>query len=230
MEAIVKEDADTPRGDTAERPLRVVVADDHPHYRRGLVRILATNGIEVVAEVPNGEAAVRAASEAAPDVVVMDLNMPGLSGFEATRRIRERTPACPVLVLTVSAQETDVVDAIVAGASGYVLKDAPVDEMVAGIRAVAAGEAQISPRIALTLLRRIRERAPADSAVEQVALTGRELEVLGLVAEGKSNAEIAGELVISSSTVRNHISSILMKLHVENRVQAAVRAVRDRLV
>lgn len=215
---------------TTTEALRVVVADDHPHYRRGLVRILGASGVEVVAQVANGEAAVQAAVECAPDVVVMDLNMPGLSGFDATRQVRQRAPASPVLVLTVSAQEADVMDAIVAGASGYVLKDAPVDELIAGIRAVAAGQSQISPRIALTLLRRIREQAPADSAVEQVALSARELEVLSLVADGKSNGEIASELVISSSTVRNHISSILMKLHVENRVQAAVQAVRNRLV
>jgi DNA-binding NarL/FixJ family response regulator len=226
----VREEAGDAGDALAVGPLRVVVADDHPHYRRGLVRILTTAGVEVVAQVANGEAAIEAAVETAPDVVVMDLNMPGMSGFDATRAVRQRAPASPVLVLTVSAQETDVVDAIVAGASGYVLKDAPVDEVVGGIRAVAAGQSQISPRIALTLLRRIREHAPADPVAEQVELSARELEVLSLVADGMSNSEIGAELVISPSTVRNHISSILMKLHVENRVQAAVRAVRNRLV
>jgi two-component system, NarL family, response regulator LiaR len=231
----VTEDVEgTGRAQTAtggsSKSLRVVVADDHLYYRRGLVRILSSAGIEVVAEVANGEAAVEAVVEKAPDVVVMDLNMPGMSGFDATRQLMQRAPASRVLVLTVSAQEADVVDAIVAGASGYVLKDGPVEEVIAGIEAVAAGQSLISSRIALTLLRRIREEAPADPATEKVELSARELEVLALLAEGKANADIAKALFISPSTVRNHISSILMKLHVENRVQAAVRAVRDRIV
>jgi DNA-binding NarL/FixJ family response regulator len=213
-----------------DEALRVVVADDHPFYRRGLVRMLTAAGIEVVAQVASGDAAIRAAVEMAPDVVVMDLNMPGLSGMQATRRLTERVPASRVLVLTVSDQEDDVVEAILAGATAYVLKDGPIQDVVAGIRAVAAGQSLISPRIASTLLRRTREHSPPDESDAQVGLSARELEVLGQLAEGKSNAEIAQALFISPSTVRNHISSILMKLHVENRVQAAVRAVRDRMV
>jgi DNA-binding NarL/FixJ family response regulator len=131
----------------------------------------------------------------------------------------------------VSAQEDDVTEAILAGASGYVLKDGPVEEVVAGIQAAAAGESLISPRIATMLLSRIRTDGPADAdAPAQTLLSERELEVLQLVAEGKGNHEIGEALFIGQSTVRNHISSILMKLQVENRVQAAVRAVRDRLV
>jgi DNA-binding NarL/FixJ family response regulator len=214
----------------ASEPLRVVLADDHPFYREGLARLLRASGIEVVGEVPNGEAAIRAVEETAPDVVVMDLNMPGLSGLEATRRLTELAPASRVLVLSVSAQEADVTDAILAGASGYVLKDGPVEEVVAGIQAAAAGESLVSPRIATMLLRRIRDAAGPDVDLAGVPLSLRELEVLRLMAEGKANHEIAERLVISPSTVRNHISSILMKLQVENRVQAAVRAVRDRLV
>jgi DNA-binding NarL/FixJ family response regulator len=216
-------------GSQRAEPLRVVVADDHPFYRRGLVRILESSGIEVVAQAANGEAAVQAAVETAPDVVMMDLNMPGLSGFDATRRLRDRAPASRVLVLTVSAEEADVVDAVLAGASGYVLKDGPIEDVIAGIQAVAAGHSLISPPIAVTLLRRTREQARAGLATSQVELSARELEVLGLLAEGKSNTEIAEALVVSQSTVRNHISGILMKLHVENRVQAAVRAVRGRV-
>jgi DNA-binding NarL/FixJ family response regulator len=184
----------------------------------------------VVAEVPNGEAALRAVEELAPDVVVMDLHMPGMSGMEATRRLTKQAPASRVLVLTVSAQEADVTEAILAGASGYVLKDGPVEEIVGGIAAAAAGESLISPRIATTLLRRVRDAAGPDVSLGGAQLSARELEVLGLMAEGRSNQEIAEALVISLSTVRNHISSILMKLQVENRVQAAVRAVRDHLV
>jgi DNA-binding NarL/FixJ family response regulator len=209
--------------------IRVVLADDHAFFRDGLARILAGAGIEVVAQVANGEAAVQAAVEHAPDVVVMDLSMPGLSGLEATRRLQHRAPACRVLVLTVSDSEADVIDAVVAGASGYVLKDGPMEEVIAAVEAVATGHALISPPIASTLLGRIREQAEVD-AVGDVGLSGRELDVLKLLAEGKANTEIGEALFISNSTVRNHISSILMKLHVNNRVQAAVRAVRERML
>jgi len=201
-------------------------------YRAGLARLLRESGIDVVCEVPNGEAAIEAVDELAPDVVVMDLNMPGLSGLEATRLLTHRAPATRVLVLSVSAQETDVTEAILAGASGYVLKDGPVEEVAAGIRAAASGQSVISPRIASILLRRVRDGLDtgADAELGGVHLSARELEVLALMAEGRANHEIAEVLVISPSTVRNHISSILMKLQVENRVQAAVRAVRDRLI
>jgi DNA-binding NarL/FixJ family response regulator len=220
-------------GATTRRPLglRVVIADDHPFYRDGLARLLRQSGLDVVGEVPNGEAAIRAVEETAPDVVVMDLNMPGLSGVEATRRLSEQAPATRVLVLSVSAQEEDVTDAILAGASGYVLKDGPVEEVVAGIRAAAAGQSLISPRIATILLHRVRDSAEAETTNPSgVRLSARELEVLRLLADGRGNHEIAEILVISASTVRNHISSILLKLQVENRVQAAVRAVREGLV
>src|SRR5918992_2785483 len=135
-----------------------------------------------------------------------------------------------VVILSVSAQEADVTEAVLAGASGYVLKDGPIEEVLAGIRAAAAGQSLISPRIATQLMRRVREAAGAESDLSGVELSSRELEVLSLMAKGKANHEIAQTLVISPSTVHNHISSILMKLQVENRVQAAVRAVRERLV
>jgi DNA-binding NarL/FixJ family response regulator len=214
----------------ASDPLRIVLADDHAFFRDGLARILTGAGIEVVAQVANGEAAVEAAVEHAPDVVVMDLSMPGISGLEATRRLQQRAPACRVLVLTVSDAEADVIEAVVAGASGYVLKDGPMEEVIAAVQAVAAGQALISPRIASTLLGRIRQHVNADPVAPEVDLSGRELEVLSLLAEGRANAEIGEALFISHSTVRNHISSILMKLHVDNRVQAAVRAVRERML
>jgi DNA-binding NarL/FixJ family response regulator len=210
--------------------IRIVLADDHAFYRDGLARILSDAGIDVVAQVANGEDAVKAAVEYAPDVVVMDLSMPGISGLEATRRLQQRAPACRVLVLTVSASEADVIDAVVAGASGYVVKDGPMEEVIAAVNAVAAGHALISPSIASMLLGRIRLHAKADPAIPDVELSGREREVLSLLAEGRANAEIGEALFISHSTVRNHISSILMKLHVDNRVQAAVRAVRDRML
>jgi DNA-binding NarL/FixJ family response regulator len=212
-------------------PLRVVLVDDHPVYRAGLARLLRESGVDVIAEVPNGETALTVVEELAPDVVVMDLNMPGMSGLEATRRLVAQSPATRVLVVSVSAQEADVTDAILAGASGYILKESPVEEVVAGIQAAAAGQSLISPRIATMLLQRIRDAGGAvDIDLAPAHLSARELEVLGLMAEGKSNHEIADALVISPSTVHNHISSILLKLQVENRVQAAVRAVRDRLI
>ena len=211
-------------------PLRVVVVDDHSFYRAGLTRLLRHSGVDVVGEAPNGEEAIRQVAETAPDVVVMDLNMPGLSGIDATRRLVEESPATKVLVLTVSADEGDVTGAILAGASGYVLKDGPVEEVVAGIEAVAAGQSLISPRVATFMLQHLRESAVEVRELAGVRLSGRELEVLSLLAEGRANHEIADLLIISQSTVRNHISSILLKLQVENRVQAAVRAVRDHLV
>jgi two-component system NarL family response regulator len=213
---------------TPPEKLRVVVADDHPMYRQGLADLLTKSGIEVVAQAANGKAAIKAVEETAPDVVVMDLNMPGLSGVETTRLLAERIPASRVLVVSVSDEETDVTDAILAGASGYVLKDGPVEEVVAGIQAAASGESLISPRIASMLLRRIRDRE--EPGLPPVHLSARELEVLKLIGEGLDNNEIGEALVISRSTVRNHVASILMKLQVRNRVQAAVRAARNRMV
>jgi DNA-binding NarL/FixJ family response regulator len=215
----------------APETLRVVLVDDHPVYREGLARLLSQSGVEVVAQAGNGPDALSIVEEAAPDVVVMDLNMPGMSGVEVTRKLVERNPASRVLVVSVSAQEEDVTEAILAGASGYVLKDGPVEEVVAGIQAAANGESLISPRIATMLLRRMRLDGPSEiEAPATTPLSDRELQVLRLVAEGKGNQEIGEALYIGQSTVRNHISSILMKLQVDNRVQAAVRAVRDRMV
>jgi DNA-binding NarL/FixJ family response regulator len=203
---------------TLPEPLRVVVADDHPYYRRGLVRSLLARGIEVVGEAPNGEAAIRAVEETAPDVVVMDLKMPGMSGLEATRRLTARAPASRVLILSVSNDEDDVSDAVLAGACGYVLKESPVDEVVAGIRAAASGASHISQAITTPLLRRLREAADVQSAMAGVRLSDREREVLDLLARGKEDDEIAGTLGMSAGEVRRHASSILTKL-----VRAAVR-------
>jgi NarL family two-component system response regulator LiaR len=206
----------------------VILVDDHPVYREGLARLLRAHGIDVVADVGNGEAALKAVDELAPDVVVMDLAMPGISGLEATRLLTERAPATRVLVLSVSAKQEDVYAAIDAGAIGYVLKVGPVEEIVKGVRAAAVGESVISSRVAVILMRRLREGT--DAAPLDVRLSMREREVLRLMAEGRSNHEIAENLVISDLTARNHISNILVKLRVENRVQAAVRAVRKRLL
>jgi DNA-binding NarL/FixJ family response regulator len=159
----------------------------------------------------------------------VDLNMPEMSGVEVTRRLIERMPASRVLVVSVSAQEDDVTEAILAGASGYVLKDGPVEEVVAGIQAAAVGESLISPRIAATLLERIRDRETAQPELPPVPLSEREMEVLRMVAKGCGNQEIGESLRIGAAAVTKHISSLLMKLQVENRVQAAMRTARHRL-
>jgi DNA-binding NarL/FixJ family response regulator len=207
--------------------LRVVIADDHPFYRQGLARLLSQSGVEVVGQASNGPTAIELVERTAPDVAVVDLNMPGMSGVEVTRRLNERMPASRVLVVSVSAQEEDVTEAILAGASGYVLKDGPVEEVVAGIRAAAGGESLLSPRIAGTLLDRIRERE-AQPELPPIPLSQRELQVLRLVAQGRGESEIGETLHIGAGAVTKHISSLLMKLQVENRVQAAMRTVQHR--
>ena len=210
--------------------LRVVLAGGHPFYRDGLATLLRANGIDVVGEAANGEAAIAAVKDLSPDVVIMDLNMPGVSGVEATRRLIEDDPGNRVLALSVSALEADVSAAIRAGATGYVLKDGPVEEIVAAVEAAAAGESLVSPAIAGMLLGRVR-RAPVELVNAPLqALTTRELEVLSHLTQGSANSDIADALGLSAHTVRHHVSSILTKLGVDNRVQAAVRATRDRLV
>jgi DNA-binding NarL/FixJ family response regulator len=211
--------------------LRVVLADDHDMFRTALRQLLEENGpLRDVGEAATGEGAVTQVREQAPDVVVMDLAMPGLGGVEATRLIIDEAPHTSVVVLTVSEEASDVVDAIVAGACGYLLKSASIEELIAGIRAAAAGDALISPGIAGRLLTHVREQAVPASPSPSTQLSARELDVLKLVAEGKDNAEIAAELFISPKTVKNHISNILMKLQISNRIQAAVYAVRRGIV
>ena len=213
-------------------PIRVIVVDDHDLLRKGVRDLLSEHGLQVVGEASDGDDAVRLVAHAAPDVVVMDLNMPRMSGIEATRRLARVSPTSRVLVLTVSADDETVADAIEAGASGYLLKDASGDEIASGVRAAAAGEALISPRIAARLLERMRpaEGSQGPGSGTGAELTDREAEVLRLLAAGRDNAGIAQELYISPRTVKNHISSILAKLHVDNRIQAAVYAVRKGLV
>jgi DNA-binding NarL/FixJ family response regulator len=221
---------DSPSGTDAgmEEP-RVVIVDDHDLFRRGLRELLEEQGIRVVGEAGDGDEAVRLVAHAVPDVVVMDLNLPRLSGVEATRRLGAVAPLTKVLVLTISADEATVMEAIMSGAIGYLVKDASISEIAAGVRAAAAGESLISPRIAASLLQWVRARDGGED-LERGELSERELQVLGLVAEGSDNEEIARSLVISPRTVKNHVSSILAKLHMENRIQAAVYAVRCGLV
>ena len=210
----------------------MLVVDDHDLFRTGLRSLLEEHGVQVVGEASNGEQAVRLSRELAPDVVVMDLNMPGMTGVEATRKISGVVPLARVVVLTISDQDTDVIDAIVAGACGYLLKDASIDDLLRGISSAAIGESLISPHIAAKVLQRVRAANTLPGAADAIRseLSDREIEVLKLIANGHDNAEIATELFISPKTVKNHISNILMKLQIENRIQAAVYAVRSGIV
>jgi two-component system, NarL family, response regulator LiaR len=211
-------------------PITVVIIDDHVLFRSGLRELLQQEEMHVVGEASTAESGLELIQRQAPDVAVMDLNLPGMSGHDAIRRIAASAPRTQVLVLTISANESDVTDAVLAGACGYLLKDASVVDIVAGVRAAAEGESMVSPRMAKTLLEQLRRQERSDSKPPIETLSAREQEVLRLVAEGKDNATIAQELFISPYTVKNHISNILLKLHVANRIQAAVLAVRDSLV
>jgi DNA-binding NarL/FixJ family response regulator len=212
--------------------VRVLLVDDHDLFRTGLRNLLEEQGLDIVGEAADGAQAVRMTRELAPDVVVMDLNMPGMTGVEATRQVTIAAPLTRVVVLTISDQDGDVLDAILAGACGYLLKDASIDELMAGIRAASIGESLISSHIAGKVLQRIRATSSQPQIEEQIRteLSDREIQVLKLIANGKDNAMIAAELHISPKTVKNHISNILMKLQIENRIQAAVYAVRSGIV
>jgi DNA-binding NarL/FixJ family response regulator len=212
--------------------LRVLLVDDHDLFRSGLRNLLEERGVHVVGEAASGTEALRIVRENAPDVVIMDLNMPGMTGVEATRRIAQIAPLTRVVVLTISDQDADVLNAILAGACGYLMKDASIDELIRGICSASIGESLISPHIASKVLQRVRSSTaqPEAEATIRAELSEREIEVLKLIANGKDNAVIAGELHISPKTVKNHISNILMKLQIDNRIQAAVYAVRSGIV
>ena len=211
---------------------RVLLVDDHDLFRTGLRNLLAAQGVDVVGEAQTGAEALGLVRDLAPDVVVMDLNMPGMNGVEATRQINVLAPLTRVLVLTISDQDADVLDAILAGASGYLLKDSSIQDLLQGIRSAAVGEALISPHIAAKVLQRVRATSTSPEIADTIRaeLSDREVEVLKLIANGTDNAQIAAELHISPKTVKNHISNILMKLQIDNRIQAAVYAVRSGIV
>jgi two-component system NarL family response regulator len=211
-------------------PIRVLVADDHDLFRVGLAAALgAHEDFDVVGQASGGKMAVRLAAELRPDAVLMDLRMPDLDGSQATAAILERDPSARIVVLTVSSEEVDVASAVAAGACGYLVKDSPIDDVIGAVRAAVAGTAWLSPRAAQALLDRVRrEHADSERVPEpqDVNLSPRELEVLQLVARGLDNNEIAAALFISPRTAKNHVSSILGKLGVSNRIQAAVYALR----
>jgi DNA-binding NarL/FixJ family response regulator len=205
-------------------PIKILIADDHTLFRDGLKALFASlPDTAVIGEAETGTAAVTLAEELQPDVVMMDIQMPGLNGIEATRQIVDTSPHIGVIIVTMFEDDDSVFAAMRAGARGYVLKGADQDEMLRAIRAVARGEALFGPGIAARLTSFFQSPATT-SATPFPDLTGRERDVLGLVAQGLNNQEIADRLFISAKTVRNHISNIFSKLQVADRVQAIIRA------
>jgi DNA-binding NarL/FixJ family response regulator len=210
--------------------VRLLVVDDHDLFRAGLASLLSAEaGIEVVGQASGGRMGVRLAAELTPDVVLMDVRMPDMTGPEATREILAGDPEARVLALTVSSDDSDVSAVLQAGACGFLAKDTPIDSLVVAIHAAASGAAWLSPRAAEVVLGRIRSAPPAPEKeqppLEQ--LSAREVDVLRLIANGMENAEIAAALNISPRTAKNHVSNILSKLGLPSRVQAAVYAVRQ---
>ena len=211
--------------------LRAVVVDDHDVFRLGLVRLLREEGIDVIGEASGGRAAIRLAEELRPEVVIMDLSMPGVDGIEATRRIVSGGSGTRVVVLSVSEEDEAVVEALVAGAAGFVRKDESLEKILEVLGAAARGDTVIPPRIGGEIVRRLQAQAMSSADADgRVDLSERELEVLRLIVEGHDNAAIAKSLIISPHTVKNHVASIFCKLGVANRLQASVQALRRGLV
>jgi DNA-binding NarL/FixJ family response regulator len=212
---------------TAPAPIRVLVVDDQELVRSGFCVILeAAEGITVVGEAANGEAAVSAAAAHRPDVVLMDIRMPGMDGLEAARLLTRASPAPKVIMLTTFDLDEYVYDALRAGASGFLLKDAPRADLIAAVRAVAAGNAMLAPTVTRRLIEVFARRPPQTSPAPSrlATLTAREREVLVLLARGGSNTEIAGELFVSEATVKTHVGNLLAKLGLRDRVQAVILA------
>lgn len=207
----------------------VFIVDDHAFFRAGLRSLLVEHGFPVVGEAASGEAALSLIERRQPDIVVMDLSMPGIAGVETTRELTRRLPEIVVLVVTVSAAEADVLDALEAGASGYLLKDSGAEEIVRAIEAAMEGDTPLSPRVAGLIVHRARGRA-GGLEVTSADLSEREVEVLRLLADGLDNNEIALRLYLSPTTVKRHVSGIFSKLGVSNRVQAAIWAARTGVI
>jgi DNA-binding NarL/FixJ family response regulator len=239
VSALGGDPAETPAASEVGRspePIRTLIVDDHALFRRGLEIVLVSElDIEVVGQAGDGAEAVRKASEFLPDVVLMDVKMPRSSGLEACRAIKDAAPSAKIVILTMSDEEEDLFEAIRAGASGYLLKDIPLDEVAEAVRSVHGGQSLISPSMAgklltefATLARRDQEELPQQ--VPAPKLTDREMQVLKLVARGMNNRDIAKELFISDNTVKNHVRNILEKLQIHSRMEAVMVAVREKLI
>jgi len=221
------------KAEQSER-LRVLVCDDHALFRRGLQMVLEQeDDLELVGEASDGVEVVTKAQELMPDVILMDVRMPKRSGIEAASEIKEALPHVKILMLTISDEEADLYEAIKAGASGYLLKEIPIEEVADAIRSVWAGQSRISPSMASKLLTEFAAMSKASEDKPQMPaprLTEREMEVLRLVAQGLNNRDIAKKLFISENTVKNHIRNILEKLHLHSRMEAVVYAVREKMI
>jgi len=218
-------------------PIRTMIVDDHALFRRGLEMVLASErDIDLVGQASDGAEAVEKAAESLPDVVLMDIRMPRSSGIEACRAMKDAAPSAKIVILTISDEEEDLFEAIRAGASGYLLKDIPLDEVADTVRAVYGGQSLINPSMAGKLLTEFATLARRDSEEERVQqvpapkLTDREMQVLKLVARGMNNRDIAKELFISENTVKNHVRNILEKLQIHSRMEAVMVAVREKLI
>jgi DNA-binding NarL/FixJ family response regulator len=228
--------AEQPRSLDHPEPIRAMIVDDHALFRRGLEMVLDEEAdIEVVDQASDGSEAVEKAGESLPDVVLMDIRMPRSSGIEACRAMKEVAPSAKIVMLTISDEEEDLFEAIRAGASGYLLKDLPLDEVAETVRAVHGGQSLINPSMAGKLLTEFATLARRDGQerVQQVPpprLTDREMQVLKLVARGMNNRDIAKELFISENTVKNHVRNILEKLQIHSRMEAVMVAVREKLI
>jgi DNA-binding NarL/FixJ family response regulator len=218
-------------------PIRTMIVDDHALFRRGLEMVLAAEpDIELVSEASDGAEAVEKAGETLPDIVLMDIRMPRSSGIEACRALKDVVPSAKIVMLTISDEEEDLFEAIRAGASGYLLKDIPLDEVAEAVRSVYGGQSLINPSMAGKLITEFATLARRDTDEERAQrvpaprLTEREMEVLKLVARGMNNRDIAKELFISENTVKNHVRNILEKLQIHSRMEAVMIAVRQKLI
>jgi len=216
--------------DKADHPIRLLLADDHRMLRESLRRAMEDNGFDVVGEAPDGAEAVRLAEEKQPDVILMDVTMPVLDGVEATRQVRDRLPGTQVVILTMHADREVLVDAIRAGAAGYLVKDCSTEEVVDTVRKAAAGETALSPELAASMLGEVRDLVRREEADAEPIISKREEEVLQLIADGLSTTEVAEKLYISVKTVKNHLASIYQKLDTRDRTQAVLQAVRMGIV
>ena len=206
-------------------PLRVLIADDHPLFRHGLSALLsASPDFEIVDEATSGEEVISLAARLQPDVILMDIQMPGINGIEATRRVLHTSPNIRILIITMFEDDASVFTAMRAGARGYILKDAQKGDMLGAIRAVGRGEAIFSPAIAARLIEYFNAPQFTMPTLAFPELTEREREILDLIAKGHNNSEIATRLVLSPNTVRNYVSNVFSKLQVADRAQAIIRA------
>lgn len=216
-----------------KEPLRILLADDHTLFRQGIrVGLDSRDDMEIVGEAADGLEAIALARETMPDVILMDISMPRYSGLEATRRIKREMPYVKIIILTVSDQEEDLFEAIRSGADGYMLKNLEARELFETLQIVARGNVLLSGAVAGKILKEFRQRPAPEARLAEVVdpLSERELEVLELVVAGMTNSEIAERLVISEATVKNHLKNILEKLHLRNRTEAAVYALRSGLI